>query len=266
MLFRSRWKRIVTNPAKAANTYLTWWKATPAEKAAAKYTAQNSGQVLAVYAALIAANAGLNAYLNGDDKEKNVNLTDPLSSDWMKFKAGDRTLDLSGGILSTMRFISTLINQSRIAYSKFENKRKGLSKTPQEVDYINIMKQLRGKAAPFSGLAADILTGVNGIGKPLPFSEVKPRKGEKAYTYPEFIGEQFSPIFIAEGLRTVIESMHKRGVSEAEIRDILNGIAVGTISGSTGAKIGYAPEHKSETSSSESSVKVHQHHRKKRRR
>lgn len=238
----SRWKRIVTNPAKAATTFVNWKKATPAEKAAAKYTAKNAGETMAVYAALIAANAALNAYA-GDDENK-VNLTDPTKSDFLKFKAGGKTLDLSGGILSTMRFIATLINQSRIAYTEATEKAKGMPRTPQEVDYQTIMQQIRGKASPFSGLVADLMTGVNGVGKPLPFSDVKPRKGQEAYTWKEYAGEAFSPIPISEGLRVVIENMHKRGMTEPDIRDYLNGVAVGIISGGTGAKIGFAPEPK----------------------
>lgn len=238
----SRWKRIVTNPAKAATTFINWKKATPAEKAAAKYTAKNAGETLAVYAALIAGNAALNAYA-GDDENK-VNLTDPTKSDFLKFKAGGKTLDLSGGILSTMRFIATIINQSRIAYTEATEKAKGMPHTPQEVDYQTIMQQIRGKASPFSGLVADLMTGVNGVGKPLPFSDVKPRKGQEAYTWKEYAGEAFSPIPVSEGLRVVIENMHKRGMTEPEMRDYLNGIAVGIISGGTGAKIGFAPEPK----------------------
>lgn len=249
----SRWKRIVANPTKAAATFVNWKNATPAEKAAAKYTARNAGETIAVYAALIAANAALNAYA-GDDENK-VNLTDPTKPDWMKFKAGGRTLDLSGGIFSTMKFMAVLMNQARLAWfpPELEKKVTGRTRTPQEVDYQKIMEQVRGKASPFAGLVADIVTGTNAVKKPLPFSSVKPQKGQEGYSLKEYAAEQFSPIPVSEAIRTAIESMHKQGMTEPEIKNMFEniylweyakGAAVGGVSGLTGAKIGFNPEPK----------------------
>ena len=118
----SRWQRMIIDPAKAAGTYITWNRRTPSERAAAQITAQSAGEKIAVYMTLLAANAGLLAAIGSKQR---VNLDDPTSSDWLRFKFNNKTLDVSGNVLSPYRLLYTL---GKYAYKANFGKAKGRSK------------------------------------------------------------------------------------------------------------------------------------------
>lgn len=228
----ARWQGLITDPAKAANTFVNWGKATPAEKVQAKIVARKAGEIIATYAAGLASNA---AILSLTGSKQKINFTDPTASDWLKFKAGGKTLDVSGGMEATMRFIATLAHSGGIAYT---GTKKDLKEKPQDKDYKTIGQQARYKLSPFMSTVLDIATGTDAMGKPLPFSKVPPKKGEKGYTVGSYITEQQLPIPFAEGIKATAESMKERGMSSVQIKDILSGIIVGSVSGGTGAKVG----------------------------
>ena len=234
----SRWQGLVTDPAKAVSTFTSWNKSTLAEKAMAKRVAKNAGEKMATYMALLAANS---AILSLAGSKNSINYTDPTKSDWLKFKIGDKTIDFTGGVESTMRFIGDLLHEGYLAYT---GDKKTLREKPQDKDYKTIGQQLRYKLSPFMSTVVDVVTGTDAMGRPLPYSKVKPKKGEERYSVGSYLLHQQTPIPISEGVKETVNSMKQNGMSNAQVKDILMGILVGTISGGTGVKVGDVPKKK----------------------
>jgi hypothetical protein len=226
----SRWQRFIQQPIKAVQTFSNWNNARPADKVAAKLIARRSGEMVATYAAALAANQ---AILSLAGSKQKINVTNPSQSDWLKFKAGDKSIDVSGGMLSTARFIGTLIGIGRQAWEGDKSQRT----KPQDKLYGKIGQQMRYKLSPFGSTAADLITGVDAMGRPLPYSSVKPPKGEDKYTLWSYLGEAQTPIPIAEGIQAAAEGMKEKGMSSPDIMDILNGIVTGVVSGGTGTHL-----------------------------
>lgn len=240
----ARWQGLVTDPAKAVKTFVGWNKATPAEKVQAKIVARKAGEIAGTWALGLTINQGL---LMAAGSKQRINFTDPSSSDWLKFKAGDKTLDVSGGMEATMKFIASLLNEAKVAYT---GSKKDLKEKPGDKNSKTIATQLRYKLSPFASTIVDFATGTDAMGRPLPGSKVPPKKGETPHTWLSYVGEQQLPIPIAEGIKGTVESMKEKGMTNVQIKDLLTGIAEGVISGGTGAKVGkdYSLEPKPESS------------------
>ena len=69
------------------------------------------------------------------------------------------------------------------------------------------------------------------MGRPLPFSSVKPKKGDEAYGFYEYIFSGQGPIPVSEALKDIHDSMKEKGMSDPDIESILWGIATGAVSG-----------------------------------
>jgi hypothetical protein len=226
----ARWARLIVEPAKAVNTFVNWNKATPAQKAAAKVVTKRAGEMLGTYAALLAANQGL---LTASGSKQSINVTDPTKSDWMKFKAGDKTIELTGGIVSTLTFIARMIENS----VQSQKSMKGLDKNRlSRVEKI-VGNYARGKFSPFLSTVTDFATQADFMGRPLPFSKDKPKSGEERYTWPEYLLEQQAPIPIAEGINETIQTMKDKGITEVHAKQILEGAFTFFVVGGTGARI-----------------------------
>ena len=226
----SRWQRMITDPYAATKTFLNWKEATPAEQAAAKVVLRGSAERLATYTALLAANAGL---LAAAGSKQTLNLTNPQQSDWLKFKMGGKTLDVSGGVLGPIRLLSTI---GAGAVTSVTGLPKGQRTTPGEKDERTIGQQLRYKASPIAATALDITTGQDAMGNVMPWSQLKPGKGKIKYTWAEFGTEQL-PIPFAAGFKDAYESMRERGVSEVDADAIVGGLVQFGVEGFTGAKL-----------------------------
>lgn len=227
----SRWQGLITDPAKAIKTFTSWGKATPAEKVAAIRVAKNSGEKIATYATLLAINQGI---LIASGSKQRVNFTNPLDNDWLKFKTNDKTIDVSGGIESTMRFIASLFNEVNLAYT---GTKKELREKPGDKNSKTIGTQARYKLSPFMSTVVDWAIGSDAMGRPVPGSKVKPKKGDSPHSIWSYLGEQELPIPVSEGIKETVNSMKDSGMSEPQIRDYLKGIITGLISGGTGVKI-----------------------------
>lgn len=226
----SRWQRFIQQPIKAVQTFSNWNNASAAEKVAAKLIARRSGEMIATYASALAANQAILSLTGSNQK---INFTNPTQSDWLKFKAGGKSIDVSGGMLATAIFIGTLIGIGRQAWEGDKNERT----KPQDKLYGKIGQQMRYKLSPFGSTAADLITGVDAMGRPLPYSSVKPPKGEDKYTLWSYLGEAQTPIPIAEGIQAAAEGMKEKGMSSPDIMDVLNGIVTGVVSGGTGTHL-----------------------------
>ena len=228
----SRWQRMIGDPAKATNTLykLARGKATPAELAAAKIVFAGAAQRLATYSALLAANAGL---LSAMGSKQTVNTDDPTKSDWLKFKFGGKTLDMTGGVLGPIRLLSALTKE---AYLAAYGTPKELRTKPGDKDAQTLFQQARYKLSPLAGDVADVATGTDAMGNIEPWSNLKPSTGRHKMDWFDYASQQL-PIPIAAGIGAVTDAMQERGMSKPQINDILNGALQFTVEGFTGAKL-----------------------------
>jgi hypothetical protein len=229
----SRWARIFVEPAKALKTFIDWDKASAADKFQAKLIARKGGEMLATYSALLAANQ---AMLSLSGSSQSINFTNPMKTDWMRFKAGGKVIDVSGGMLSTTTFLARLLEAS-IAPEKDINK---LTRGAGRSDLIisNLGKYARGKLSPFGGTAYSMLTRHDYAGNTLPPFDDKPLyKDAKHLSWGEYLGTQMMPIPISEGVNDVMQTMKNRGMSSPQIETILNGIFISAVAGGTGARV-----------------------------
>jgi len=235
----SRWARLIGEPTKAVTTFTNWKNATPSEKAAAKIIAKGIGAMSATYIASLAVNQGL---LSASGSDKKINFTHPLESDWMKHKIGDKTIDVTGGLVSSMHLLSVLISLP------FLDKKELKGETQADKLYETTGKYLRGKLSPFASTGADVLTQHDFAGNTLPFSDAPPaHKYNHKMTWKEYLFSQ-APIPVSEGARDVYTEMHDKGVSEPQIEDYFTGLWIGMVSGFTGTRIGVAPPVKNQSS------------------
>lgn len=226
----SRWQRMITDPAMALNTFANWNKKTPAEQAAAKIVAKGAGERFATYATLLAANAGI---LAATGSKQTINTTDPSKSDWLKFKAGGKTIDFSGGVLSPLRILEGL---GVMAYYSGFGDKKDLRTTPQDKAGRTLITQARYKLSPIGGIIAEGAFGTDALGNPTPWSQVKPGPGRHKLNWTEY-GTSQLPIPIAAGIKAAIESMQEKGMTNPQINDVMNGLLQFGVEGFTGVKV-----------------------------
>ncbi len=229
----SRWTRLITQPIKAVTTFSNWNKASTSEKAAAKIVAKRSGEMLATYTALLAANQAL---LTASGSDQKINILFPTESDWMKFKAGDKTFDLTGGMRSTISFITRLMQAS------LENQKDLKGKSRWDLMKSSAGDYIAGKFSPFLSTLKDFVSQHNYNKDVMPFSNDKPTAGHTKLSWKDYILQSQTPIPISEAINDVERSMKEKGMKESQINDILNGIFVGLVSGGTGAKVGVSPK------------------------
>lgn len=227
----ARWEKLTSNPVKATSTAIkaifTPEKATPAERVFAKVWATRVGWEVATYASVL----GINAALQGLWNPKNpVNLTDPSSPDYLKFKVGDKDVNMTSGMLSSIQLVGKLAQASAGSQKALrgDTRLQAIGKTG--IGYA------RGKLAPFAGTVADVATHVDFAGNVLPFSNDKPRTGKYNLTWGEYLWEK-APIPIADAAKNVYEGMHENGLSKPQIEQWFSGIVGFLEAGSTGFKI-----------------------------
>lgn len=233
----SRWQRLVTDPAKAIKTLSNWKNATGAERAAARIVSRRAGEVLGTYIALLAANQGL---LKASGSKDDINILHPGKPDWMRFKVGGKDIDPTGGMQTTLRYVMDMgeeLRRSGALGSWLKPKVDTEHDRPGDVMIKRTGQQLRYKASPVVSTFLDWATGTDAVGRPTPFSSVKPRIGETKYTVGEYVEQQVGPIPIAEAFKVMADGAKSKGVSKADIKDIMSGIIAGAVSGGTGLRI-----------------------------
>ncbi len=204
-LLASKFNRIIAQPYKAVETLTKWDKATPAEKASAILTAKTTGVQVATLVTLLYANKGL-LKLAGSDQD--INFTDPQKADWLKFKAGDITLDPTGGQIPETKFIENLLQAG------FE---KAARKAISETQYSQIGRHIRGKLAPGTANIYDAIVHHDFMGNTLPWYNDRP-DNVRAHklSWEEYIESQF-PIPIAEAFKVMNQSMLDNGMDKKNI-------------------------------------------------
>ena len=227
----SRWERLV-QPVKAAETFLTWNKASNADKAVAKIVAKRTGEYVATYAALMAANAAL---LSLTGSKQKINVTDPTKSDWMKFKAGDKTIALDGGMTSTIGFVA------RLMYASLESDKDLKGKSRWDLWKSAMGDYAAGKLSPIAGTAKDVATHKTFEGDVLPFFKDKPSEGHEQLSLWKYIMKRQTPIPLSEGTNDVMRMMKEKGMTQPDINQFMWGAFIFAASGGTGMRIGVAP-------------------------
>lgn len=231
----SRWQSILVHPIKAANTFrkmaastFTGKEVPISERVAAKQVAKKTGRSLATFAGLLLANQAL---LVATGSKHRINFTNPLDKDWLKFKVGDKTIDPTGGIVSSVHFLANLLA------IPFETKQDLRGDSERDKIFENAGNYLTGKASPFMSTSFEAFTSHDFAGNSLPWSNKPPTHAyNHKLSWWEY-GFTQSPIPISEGARDVYQSMEDAGVPRPTIEMIFSGIFSGFVSGFTGLQV-----------------------------
>lgn len=202
------------------------------DKVFVKIWAKRVGEQLGVMAGLLVVNAAMQNKMNPNNK---VNITDPTKSDFLKFKFGDVTLDMSSGMLGTLNFLIGLANIPRESKKELNNKSRLDSYGDRSVGY------LRGKLAPAYSTVIDLATHVDYGKNVLPYYHDKPEKGHHRLSVKEYALEK-APLPVAEAASIAYESAKANGADEVTLKHIMKGVGLGIVSGGTGFRVS---EHKS---------------------
>jgi hypothetical protein len=229
-LVTSQYQRIFSEPWKAFSAAANWKNATDAQKLQAKMVARHAAEMVTTYIAGLAANQ---AILSMTGSKQNINFTNPLAPDWMRYKVGGKTIDASGGMNSALRFIGSLVMEGARANGIVKTQEKS---KPGDTEGRKILQQMTNKLSPAAGDIVEAFSGTDNMGNSLPWSAVKPSATKERLTWGEYF-ESKSPIFISEGFRAFNDAAKQNGIPQATLNNYLEGILIGGLAGTTGAKI-----------------------------
>lgn len=228
----ARWGKIFNSPAKAIEKstgilkdIIQGKEVKPEDKVFVKVWGSRVGQQLGTIASFLAVNALVQSKLNPKNP---VNLTDPTKPDWLKFKADNTDIDLSGGTLGVKNFLTSI---GTYAINDKNHK--------QEMGDIGgkSLQYARGKLSPLYGDIADVTSGTDLTGNPLPFSDKTPASGTHKLSWPEYLLQK-SPIFIAEATKNLYDQAEQNGLTKSHTDKIVNGIIQSAITTGTGVRTG----------------------------
>ena len=234
----SRVAWLAVDPAIAAKTFLNWKNATIAEKTFALNQVKEKAWVFGTLASLLAINQGILSATGSDQK---INVTNPMRSDFLKFKAAGMNISYGNAMISMARLPARLFmgvknegKLNKIVYED-ENTAKIL------FDYT------RSQASPFAGLVLDLGLGRDFEERPLPRAGFgllpgktsMPKRlreeGKQPYTWPEYISQTASPIPFVEPIREVWKV--GLGMSDEQIKTYWKAFAVSAFDAGTGGRI-----------------------------
>lgn len=226
----SRWARTIGDPLKAVSIVAKGKNATPAERVFATQIAKRAVELAAVYGGALAANDAWNRHSG----QEGVNFTDPTKADFLRFKRGGRTLDITGNLLGPVR----LLGQMWHAFNPKTPKKELAGQTPLKAAGGAAVQYARGKLSPLYGIAADVLDRQDFIGRPLPFSSKPGTPDKPRYTWPEYI-EEHGPIPLAGSIREYYDQLRKNGVDDVKAHAMVTALEL------FGARVGQSPKKKS---------------------
>lgn len=231
----ARWNSLLVDPAKAVKTFVSWNNASPAEKVAAKIVAGRAARILSTYIASLAVNQGL---LSLSGSNQTINFTNPLSSDWLKFKTGGRTIDATGGMISLLGFL-TRMGHAAIPGVELKGKSAKDELMNQSWSYVS------GKLSPFASTVKDVATHHDFAGNTLPFYNDKPlHSWNTKLSLKEYLEKQQTPIPVAEFFTDFDKQLQEQGVPKSKSMEVIQSLLVAGLVGGTGVHIGEEPQAK----------------------
>lgn len=196
----SRVAWLAVDPVKSMLTLLNWKNSSYGDRVFAINQIKEKLTVAGTMGTLLGLNQAILSY--SDSKQK-VNFTNPLESDFLKFKAGGMNVSYGNPMISMARLPLRLWSIGAGTGRKGRN-----IVYPDEQAGTALFDYLRSQESPFASLATDLILRVDPTGRPLPHS-TQPvparlrRKGIGPYTWPEFLTEQLSPIPLQEAIKEV---------------------------------------------------------------
>jgi hypothetical protein len=218
-LAQSYWNRLIGDPVKTLGTLTNWSKATAGEKVVAMQRLQGATTAALTYTGMLAANQALLAATGQKDQ---INWNDPSKSDWLGFKGFGFRWSLPGAMHSEINLIGQIIAaqsmkpeelaavgipvpHGKIAADKLSSLRE-----------LYVARQLLGyaqkKATPVIGLAEELRTGRDFMGRPLPWSADKGTPKKPAVSWGEYAWSH-APIPLSGAAGYVYDQLRKAGAS-----------------------------------------------------
>lgn len=223
-LTQSKLNRLVADPVKTVMTFAHWAKATPGEKAVAWTRLSGSIQYATTMLGFLAANQGLNMALGKKDPKDQINFTDPNKSDFLAFKVGGIEWSMPG-MHSELKTLGKIL-----AVSFMDNK--ALRGESRQAKLGDIMGQYAmGRFNPAIGVAKDVMTGQNFMGRPMPWTSQtdapgslkRPRIGWLEY------GLEHGPIPLTGPIGYFYDQMRAQEADPSHAINITKGLIMGAI-------------------------------------
>ena len=242
---RAAW--LAVDPLKAAGTFLNWKNATLGEKTFAIHQAKEKAWVFGTMMAMLGANQAL---LSASGSKQKVNFTDPMRSDYLKFKVGGMNVSYGNAMISMARLPARLFvgvkNEGKLNKIVYEDE----NTAKIMFDYA------RSQASPITGDLLDLGLGRDFEERPLPRAGFgllpgktnMPKRlaaqGIKPYTWPEYLSQALPPIPFVEPVREVWKQ--GMGFDDAHVKAYLKAMGVATFNAGTGGRMAedYEPQQK----------------------
>lgn len=227
---RAAW--LIADPVKAADTFIRWKTASVGEKTFAVNQVKEKAWVLGTYFGLLALNQGI---LSATGSKQKVNMTDPMTGDFMKFKAAGMTGSYGNAMLTMARLPVRMLAIRQSSGGKLKN-----LIYPDEDVYTVLGEYARSQESPFASLATDLWFRSDWMRRQLPGSN-RPmparlrKQGVKPYTWKEFWTEQSLPIPAEEAVREVWQK--GLGMTDEQIAARRKAWATLIIMSATGARL-----------------------------
>lgn len=233
----SRVAWLAVDPVKALATAADWRNATPAEKVFAINQIKEKAWVAGTLFGLLALNQG---FLKSVGSKQEVNLTDPMKSDFLKFKAAGMTFSYGNAMISMARLPVRLYQIRQSDGGKLKN-----LVHPDESSYTVLGEYARSQLSPFASLASSLWFKSDWQNRPLPNSErAVPKRlreqGIDPYTWNEFWTEQMLPIPLEEAAREVW--VNGMGMTPSQAAHMRKAMATIAVMGATGGRLTEDPE------------------------
>ena len=228
----SRVMWLLGDPMIAADTFARWKTANAAEKYFAIQQVKEKAWVAGTLFGMLALNQGV---LSATDSRQKINFTDPLHSDFLKFKAAGMTASYGNAMLTMARLPVRLYQIRSSDGGKLKN-----VVYPDEDTYSVLGEYARSQESPFASLATTMWLKGDWQNRPLPNSQRPVPKrlreqGVKPYTWSEFFTEQVLPIPFEEAAREVWK--HGMGMSDEQLASMRKAMATIAVMSATGARL-----------------------------